>query len=84
VNLKAHWISRGRSAQNEPDPAFPDGIEVDMSRGLKHCALKLDYPAPHVGSWLVTCAKCEQRILVTAAGRRDDPRLIKLACKRRC
>jgi hypothetical protein len=52
-----------------------------MSKGAaKTCSTSLPYPATRCGLYLVTCDICHTRNVVTSAGRRDDPRSIKLAC----
>ncbi len=79
--LKAEWIDGKREPRCPPDPAFPDGIDLDVSHGaVASCHTLLDYPAPRCGYFVVTCETCNQRVVVTTAGRPDDPRSIKLGC----
>jgi len=84
MSLAVKWIDGGREPQNKPDPRYPDGIDVDGSAGaLINCTTPLPYPAKRCGHYLVTCVDCDQRVVVTTAGRKDDPRSVRLACKRR-
>jgi hypothetical protein len=62
------------------DPRHPAGVDLDVSRGYANCLVKIPYPAECVGTWKISCLKCGQQAIVTAAGRTDDPRSIKLAC----
>lgn len=39
------------------------------------------YPTPRCGKFLVKCDVCGQTVMVTTAGRRDDPRSLRLPCK---
>ena len=82
------WLDEGRQAQHPADPkhltnpAYPKGVDVDCSGGAKAtCTQALPYPAKGCGQHLVTCDICGRRIIVTAAGRADDPRSVKVACK---
>jgi len=70
---------RGK-AQCPPDPAYPDGINVDCSLGKRSCMATLPYPAPECGMWFVHCTDCEMTIAITAAGRPDDVRTVRMAC----
>ena len=80
--LKVKWVDRGREPKCAPNPEYPEGIDIDASGGEKlTCEVSLPYPAKRCGYFLVTCNKCYQSILVTTAGRPDDPRHLKVACK---
>jgi hypothetical protein len=81
MTLKATWIDSGREPKSPPNPKFPDGVDIDLSRGQRSCQVPLDYPAPRCGYHLVVCRTCKLRVVVTTAGRRDDPRSVKVACK---
>ena len=83
-NFDIAWIDGGRTAQNPPDPAYPNGIELDISRDAKvACLVELTYPAPRVGQYSIMCRDCGFHALVTAAGRADDPKSIKVPCRTR-
>jgi hypothetical protein len=76
------WIDSGRWPQVTPDPNYPHGIDLDGSNGAdKSCDVKLPYPAKRIGVYTVECKMCGICVLVTTAGRPDDPRSIKMACK---
>ena len=80
--LKVTWVDGAREPKNPPDPAYPNGIDIDMSRGkTPACERKLEpYPTPRCGLFAVACDRCGQRVVITTAGRPDDPRSVKLAC----
>jgi hypothetical protein len=80
--LKATWIDGHRLPRAQPDPAYPNGVDVDVSAGrVQTCVTVLPYPAPRCGMYVVTCDACGLRTVVTTAGRPDDPRSLKVACK---
>lgn len=79
--VRIRWIDDGRELQNPPDPRYPDGIDLDGSGGaVRSCTVKLPHPARRCGRYLIECEICGIRVMVTTAGRRDDPRLVKIAC----
>lgn len=74
---------RGK-AQCPPNPNFPNGIEVDASMGEQGCVVALPYPAPECGLWIINCAACGGGgVAITAAGRADDPKSVKIPCQNR-
>ena len=80
--FKIEWLDAKREPQCEPNPAYPDGIDLDCSLGWPQtCTVALPYPARRCGSYFVRCGKCGQSVGCTTAGRPDDPRSIKMACK---
>ena len=80
--LSIEWLDRGREPQCEPDPAYPLGKDMDVSEGAANtCYAELPYPAPRCGIYVVRCSKCGLNIGLTTAGRPDDPRSVKIACK---
>ena len=82
MTLHATWIDREREPQCAPNPAYPMGVDLDVSDGAKQtCSMSLPYPAERCGVYVVECDVCGLRIAATTAGRPDDPRSIKLACK---
>ena len=75
------WKDAGKEPQCAPNPAYPDGIDVDLSAGIiRACTVQLPYPAKRIGAYIVTCNKCGISNGCTTAGRPDDPRSIKMAC----
>lgn len=81
MTLKVQWIDRGREPQCPPNPAHPNGIDIDATRGVfASCKTSLPYPAKRCGVFIVDCDVCGQTIAITTAGRPDDPRSLKLGC----
>ncbi len=80
MTLHARWFGEGRRAQHPPDPRYPLGIPVDGTQGRPGCEVKLEYPAPCIGKWWITCDVCGTNAIVTAAGRPDDPHTVRLPC----
>lgn len=72
---------RGK-AQCDSDPAYPNGIAVSYAKpGQLSCLVKLPYPAPECGMWMVGCDDCSLAVMITAAGRPDDPISVNMACQ---
>lgn len=82
MTIKVTFIDSGREPKVKPNPAYPDGVDVDMSDGTSCCCTQgLPYPAPRCGAYLIECDLCGLRVAMTVAGRPDDPRSVKLPCK---
>ena len=82
--IRVTWLDEGREAQHPANPAYPSGIDVDCSGGASTtCTQPLPYPAERCGQFLVICEACGRTVIITAAGRADDPRSVKIACKRK-
>jgi hypothetical protein len=80
--MKITWHDSAREPQCAPNPAYPDGVDLDASDGAKtSCKAVLPYPAKRCGYFLVICEACGVSAAITTAGRRDDPRSVKLPCK---
>lgn len=80
--IKIEWIDRGVEPKSPPNPAYPNGVDLDLSKGRPYCEIMLvPYPAPRCGYFLVKCSTCGTDALITTAGRPDDPRSVKIACK---
>ena len=78
------WVDSGREPNCDPNPNFPDGRDFDVSAGAdRACALALPHPAPRVGTFVIECRACGQQLGFITAGRPDDPRRVKFACKPR-
>lgn len=77
------WLQRGDGiARVKPNPDYPDGIDVDASvHGQESCMTPLPYPGVCVGTHCIECKICGTRVGVTAAGRPDDPRSIRVPCR---
>lgn len=82
MTLKVKWWDGGREPQCEPDPRYPNGMDVPAPRE-PYCAAPLPYPAKRCGVYVVTCDACGMRVAVTTAGRVDDPRSIQVPCRGR-
>jgi hypothetical protein len=84
--IHVHWVDRGYEPKSPPNPDYPDGIDIDLTGGdrvTKSCKTALPYPAKRVGYYVATCGKCGLKTIITTAGRPDDPRSVRLPCKRR-
>lgn len=80
-DLSVTFISHRRKAKCAPHPDYPNGIDIDMTKGAKvGCLADLPYPAKCCGILIVRCEKCGESAAITTAGRVDDPRTVKLAC----
>jgi hypothetical protein len=80
--LSVTWRDAGRSTEQPPNPAFPHGVDLDLSGGRRPtCSIALPYPAKGCGWWEISCPKCLFSAAATAAGRPDDPRSITVACR---
>ena len=77
------WHPRGGPPRSPPDPRYPDGMDADMAGDAKRaCLVNLPYPTEkRIGMFIVICGECGLRAAITTAGRPDDPRSVKLACK---
>lgn len=83
MTLLTTWIDRHREPECEPDPDFPYGKFLDNADGRSPaCETKLDCPTPRCGYYLVTCEKCGYNIVITTAGRPDDPNGVRVPCLR--
>ena len=82
MRCQVEWHDHGREPQCPPNPEYPFGIDADASDGADvTCQVDLPYPAQRCGVYVVTCAICGLRVGVTAAGRPDDPKSVKVACR---
>lgn len=78
------WFDQGRDPKVAPNPAYPDGKDIDISVGAKTtCTVTLDHPTKRCGFYAITCNGCGLSVAVTTAGRPDDPRSVRMACKPR-
>jgi hypothetical protein len=82
---KIKFIPSGRGkAQCPPNPAYPSGIHVGAAEGTtESCFVKLPYPAPECGWFEVECLRCQRVVVITAAGRPDDPVSFEMPCGKR-
>jgi len=79
--FKVSWVDGHREPTVEPNPEFPNGIDLMAGDETKpRCRVELSYPAERCGYWKVECRICGQRVMVTTAGRPDDPRSATFNC----
>lgn len=82
AQFTVQWIDSGREPECAPNPAYPDGIDLDMSDGApRACTATVPYPARRCGTYVIDCGMCGLRAAITTAGRPDDPRSVKLPCR---
>lgn len=81
--LKHIWIDGKREPKCRPNPAFPNGVDLDLANDRPACQTDLPWPAKRIGHYHVTCDICGCTALITTAGRPDDPRSVRLPCKRK-
>jgi len=74
-----HPSGRGK-AQCPSDPDYPKGkkIVIDVQ---PNCEVALPYPAPECGQYLIRCKTCHASLMITAAGRLDDPVSVTMPCR---
>ena len=76
------WNDAEREPQCAPNPYYPKGIDLDVSHAaVAACTATLPYPAKRCGHYLIECRLCRYRVIVTTAGRPDDPKSVKIPCK---
>ncbi len=82
MTFRVRWHDSGREPRCAPNPAYPNGVDMDCSEGAAAtCTAALPYPARRCGFHHVECESCGLSVAITTAGRPDDPRSVKLACK---
>lgn len=83
MNFIVKWIDGGREPQCAPDPAYPNGRDLSMALASapRTCTAVLPYPAKRCGYYEIECTRCGLLFGVSTAGRPDDPRSARVACK---
>lgn len=77
------WVDGRAEPKERPNPAFPRGVDIDATDGASPaCTIPLPYPAKRIGGYLVTCHVCGLKAVCTTAGRADDPKSMRVMCKR--
>lgn len=81
--IEVTFVDSGHEPREKPDPNFPNGRAINCAPNplVKTCTFNLPYPAPRVGSYLISCMTCDFRGVISVAGRPDDPNVITLPCK---
>lgn len=74
------WNDRLLNPKCEPNPDYPEGIDLDPFPDREGCVARLPYPAARIGYYTIVCNICGNGIACTTAGRPDDPRSIKMPC----
>jgi hypothetical protein len=74
--------------EHEPQPvnvSYPEGTHVDLSQKRQPaCTVSVPYPTrPELGLLRIKCGACGAYAILPTCGRLDDPRSVKLACRRR-
>ena len=78
------WVDRRREPQCAPNPAYPEGKDIAGAvPGEPACTTPLPYPARRIGYYRVECLRCGRILIVTTAGRPDDPRSVTVPCQGR-
>jgi len=63
-------------------PKHQNGSDIDIAGDVRAaCKSELPYPAPRIGRYFVRCRTCGKTAVVTTAGRVDDPRSLRMACR---
>lgn len=76
------WEDSGQDPQCAPDPNYPDGMDLDASAGVQpSCKVDLPYPAKRIGVYTIICGVCGIKVMLTTAGRLDDPRSLTIPCR---
>ena len=79
---KVEWVDARKEPKCPPNPAYPNGIDLDVSKNAERtCTVSLPYPAKRIGYYHIECLICGRIRACTTAGRPDDPRSVKIACK---
>ena len=82
--IKVEWFDSGREPQCSPNPSYPHGVDLDcVDHSEPFCRVALPYPAKRCGYYFVQCHVCGYTIVITTAGRPDDPRSVLLPCLRK-
>lgn len=82
MGFDIRWHDAKREPTQQPDPRYPDGIDLDLAGPLQPaCSTLLPYPAKRCGAFLIRCTTCGWTGVVSTAGRPDDPRSVRIPCK---
>lgn len=83
MTISVQFVDSGREATEKPNPVFPNGKPVNLTRYplQKSCTYNLPYPAPRCGIYMIKCDGCGFTAAITVAGRPDDPNMITIPCK---
>lgn len=77
------WADAHREATYPADPTYPFGCSIDVALDApRACRAQLP-SAVRIGTWVVRCTLCGYVIALASAGRRDDPRSVRVPCRAR-
>lgn len=77
------WVDHQHESTQPADPAYPNGTAIDVAMDApRACRLELPCPAPRCGLFVITCRDCGYAIALRTAGRPDDPRTVRMPCRR--
>lgn len=80
--FKIQWVDGKREPSCAPDPAFPKGKHIALPPEIRRgCKVDLPYPAKRCGYFVVHCKQCETTVIITTAGRPDDPCSADIPCE---
>lgn len=83
MSIEVSFIDGGRLAQVKPDPAFPKGQRIILTRTAieKSCTKNIPWPAPRCGFYKIKCMECGYTAAISVAGRPDDPCMVTMPCR---
>lgn len=77
------WVDQQYETTQPPDPTYPNGTAIDVAMDApRACRIELPCPAPRCGLFVITCRACGYSIALATAGRADDPRTVRMPCRR--
>jgi hypothetical protein len=79
VTFKFTFLDAGPNPQCIPEAM---GKDLDLSGGNPGCCFNVPNAASRCGVVLAECETCHALGSFTVAGRADDPRTLKLACRK--
>lgn len=83
TSFTVKWHDNGREPQVSPNPQYPYGVDVDLSNGaMPSCQIAVPYPAKRCGMYEIRCDICGLSVAVSTAGRVDDPRSVRVRCRK--
>jgi hypothetical protein len=84
-SFKIEWMDWGSEPHCPPNPAHPNGIDLDGAKmfDTPTCRTELPYPAKRCGLYYVECNICGTNMVIATTGCPDDPRSVDLPCKLR-
>lgn len=77
-----YWVDAEREPMGASNPEHPKGIDVSSYDSMDRvaCVTTLPYPAKGCGYYVLECKRCGLKVVITTAGRPDDPRSAEIGC----